>query len=57
MACSRMESFHTQSSNRTAPPFGYAPALITPGLWMHKAINIMFFLAAYDFGKQYKSKE
>ena len=32
---------------------GYCEAATTPGLWLHKWIPVMFFLAVDDFGIEY----
>jgi hypothetical protein len=38
-------------------PFGYYPACLTPGLWLHKIRPIAFSLKVYDFAVKYVGKE
>eukprot|EP00978_Attheya_sp_CCMP212_P025273 scaffold80937_cov51-Attheya_sp.AAC.2 len=38
-------------------PFGYAPAPITAGLWLHKSRPITFTLVVDDFGVKYTGSE
>ena len=34
--------------------FGYEPAPITPGLWMHQKFPLQFLLVVDDFGVKYE---
>eukprot|EP00978_Attheya_sp_CCMP212_P026889 scaffold89249_cov35-Attheya_sp.AAC.1 len=38
-------------------PYGYAPAPITDGLWVHKSRPITFTLVVDDFGVKYTGRE
>jgi hypothetical protein len=38
-------------------PFGYYPARLTPGLWLHKIRSISFTLVVDDFAVRYVGKQ
>jgi hypothetical protein len=38
-------------------PHGYVPCPITPGLWQHCILDIVFTLVVDDFGVRYTKKE